>query len=174
MSACTCQGQAGTGASVSWANAEGNVSFNLADSITSTTTPIAIPTTTGTNFSWIKNLVISVTVTGTTNLTNRTIKMSTTTATGLAMWYKAVAVASYAQAASGNRPAASGSNGATPAGYTSMTTSAVQYDNTSVASSGSGPNGSMAVCVIGVDNTFVGGAGSATALPSILMSYDEA
>jgi hypothetical protein len=174
MSACTCQGQAGTGASVTWANAEGGVSFNLSDNITNVTTPIAIPTATGTNFSWIKNLVISVTVTGTTSLTNRTVKMSTTTATGLALWYKAVAVASYAQAATGNRPAASGSNGATPAGYTAMTTSAVQYDNTSVASSGSGPNGSMFVCVASVDFTFVGGAGSATALPSILASYDEA
>ena len=174
MGAATAQGQAGTGGSVSWANAEGGVTFNLADSITSTTTPIAIPTATGTNFSWLKNLVIAVTVTGTTSFTNRTIKMSTTTSTGLAMWYKAVAVASYAQAASGNRPTASGSNGATPAGYTSMTTSAVQYDNTSVASSGSGPNGSMAVCVIGVDNLYVGGAGTAIALPSIVLSYDEA
>lgn len=174
MSACTCQGQLGTGASVTWANAETGVSFNLADSGTSTTTPIAIPTATGTNFSWIKNLVISVTVTGTTSLTNRTVKMSTTTATGLALWYKAVAVASYAQAATGNRPAASGSNGATPAGYTAMTTSAVQYDNTSVASSSTGPNGSMFVVVASVDFTFVGGAGSATALPSILASYDEA
>lgn len=173
MGAATCQGQAGTGASVSWANAEGGVTFNLADSITSTT-PIAIPTATGTNFSWIKNLVIAVTVTGTTTLSNRTVKMSGSPSTGLAMFWKAVAVASYAQAASGNRPTASGSNGATPAGYTAMTTGAVQYDGSSVASSSSGPNGSMCVCVIGVDNTYVGGAGSAISLPSIILSYDEA
>jgi len=158
---------------VSWANAETGIVFNLVDTQTGTT-PVAIPTATGTVFSWIKNLVIAVTVTGTTAITNRTIKMSTTTATGLALWYKAVAVASYVQAASGNRPSSSGSNGATPAGYTSMTTSAVQYDNTSVATSGSGPNGSMAVCVLGVDNLYVGGAGSAIALPSIVLSYDEA
>ena len=173
MGAATCQAQAGTGASVSWANAEGGVTFNLADNITSTT-PISIPTATGTVFSWIKNLVLSVTVTGTTSITNRTIKMSTSTSTGLALWYKAVAVASYAQAASGNRPTSSGSNGATPSGYTSMTTSAVQYDNTSVATSGSGPNGSMAVCVLGVDFSYVGGPGSAISLPSIVIGYDEA
>ncbi len=173
MGAATCQGQAGTGGSVSWANAEGGVTFNLADNITSTT-PIAIPTATGTNFSWIKNLVIAVTVTGTTALTNRTIKMGSSPSTGLALFWKDVAVASYAQAASGNRPTASGSNGATPAGYTAMTTSAVQYDNTSHVSSASGPNGDMAVCVIGVDNTYVGGAGSAIALPNIVLSYDEA
>jgi hypothetical protein len=173
MGAATCQAQIGTGGTVSWANVETGCTFNLADSATSTT-PIAIPTSTGTNFSWIKNLVIAVTVTGTTTLSNRTVKMSGSPSTGLAMFWKAVAVASYAQAASGNRPTASGSNGATPAGYTAMTTSAVQYDGSSVASSSSGPNGSMAVCVIGVDNTYVGGAGSAISLPSIILSYDEA
>lgn len=174
MSAATCQGQIGTGGTVSWANAEGGIVFNLADSATDTTTPIAIPTSTGTNFSWIKNLVLDVTATGTTAITNRTIKMSTSPATGLALFYQAVAVASYAQAASGNRPTASGSNGATPASYTAMTTSAVTYDAASVATSSTGPNGKMAVCVLGVDNTFVGGPGSATALPSIVLGYDEA
>ncbi len=173
MSAATCQAQAGTGSSVSWANAEGGVTFNLADSITSTT-PVAIPTATGTNFSWIKNLVIAVTVTGTTAMTNRTIKMGSSPSTGLALFWKDVAVASYVQAASGNRPSSSGSNGATPAGYTAMTTSAVQFDNTSHVTSASGPNGDMAVVVLGVDFLYTGGAGSAIALPSIVLSYDEA
>lgn len=174
MGAATCQGQAGTGSSVSWANAEGGVTFNLADNITNTSTPIAVPTATGTNFSWIKNLVIAVTVTGTTSITNRTIKMGSSPTTGLALFWKDVAQASYAQAASGNRPASSGSNGATPSGYTAMTTSAVQYDNTSHATSSTGPNGDMAVCVMGVDNTYTGGAGTAIALPNIVLSYDEA
>jgi len=173
VSAATCQAQAGTGSSVSWANAEGGVTFNLADSITSTT-PVAIPTATGTNFSWIKNLVIAVTVTGTTAMTNRTIKMGSSPSTGLALFWKDVAVASYVQAASGNRPSSSGSNGATPAGYTAMTTSAVQFDNTSHVTSASGPNGDMAVVVLGVDFLYTGGAGSAIALPSIVLSYDEA
>jgi hypothetical protein len=173
MGAATCQGQAGTGSSVSWANAEGGVTFNLADSITSTT-PIAIPTATGTNFSWIKNLAIAVTVTGTTAMTNRTIKTSGSLSTGLQLFWKAVAVASYAQAASGNRPSSSGSNGATPASYTLMTTTATQYDNTSVATSSTGPSGSMAVCVLGVDNSYVGGAGNAISLGNIIVAYDEA
>lgn len=173
MSAATVQAQIGTGASVSWANAETGEKFNLEDTLAGTT-PIAIPTATGTNFSWPKSLVLAVTVAGTTNITNRTVKMSGSPSTGLALFWKAVAVASYAQAASGNRPTASGSNGATPAGYTAMTTSAVQYDNTSVATSGTGPNGSMAVCVLGVDFTFIGGAGSAIAVPSTILSYDEA
>ena len=173
MGAATVLAEAGTGASVSWATAEGGVTWNLADSITATT-PVAIPTTTGTNFSWIKNLVLYVTVAGTTAFTNRTVKESSSLSTGLAFFFKDVAVASYAQSASGNRPAASGSNGATPAGYTTMTTSAQQWDNTSHASSSTGPNGDMCVIVAGVDNTYVGGAGSAISLNNVILSYDEA
>ena len=158
---------------MSWANAETGATFNLADSLTATT-PVVIPIATGTVFSWIKNFAIAVTVTGTTAITNRTIKMSTATTTGLALWYKDVAQASYAQAASGNRPASTGSNGSTPAGYTLMTTSAVQFDNTSHVTSASGPNGDMAVCLCSVDFTYVSGPGSAIALPSIILGYDEA
>ncbi len=171
--AATTQAQIGTGSSVSWANVEGGCKFNLADSATSTT-PIAIPTSTGTVFSWIKNLVLSVTGTSTTTINNRNIYMSGSPSTGLKLHWKDVAVGSYAQSASGNRPTSSGSNGATPSGYTVMTTSPAQYDNTSVATSGSGPNGDMAVCVLGVDNLFTGGGGSATSLPSIIIQYDEA
>jgi hypothetical protein len=173
MGAATCQAQIGTGGSVSWANAEGGIKMNRADSASSTT-PVPIPTATGTNFSWIKNLVLAVTGTGTTTINNRRVSMSGATSTGLQLFWKDVAVASYVQAASGNQPTASGSNGATPAGYTLMATSTAQYDNTSVATSGSGPNGDMAVCVLGVDNSYAGGAGSAVALPSIILTFDEA
>lgn len=173
MGAATAQGQLGTGSSVSWANAEGGIVFNLNDTIGGTT-PIAIPTATGENYSWIKNLVIAVTVAGTTTFSNRTVKMSTTATTGLYLYWKAVAVASYAQAASGNRPASVGTNNTTPAGYTLMTTTATQYDNASVSSGSTGPNGSMCVVVMGCDNLYVSGAGSAVSLPSIVLSYDEA
>ena len=173
MGVATCQGDIGTGASVAWATAETGATMNLADSLTSTT-PISIPTSTGTNFSWIKNFVLYVTATGTTTISNRNIYMSTSPATGLQLFWKAVAVASYVQAATGNRPAASGSNGATPADYTLMTTSPVQYDNTGVSSGSTGPNGSMAVCVMGVDNSYVGLPGSAIVLPSFKIQYDEA
>lgn len=172
MGACTAQAQIATGASPSYANAETGIVFNLADSQTSTT-PIAIPTTTGTNFSWIKNLVIAVTVAGTTTLSNRTVKMGSSPTTGLGLFWKAVAVASYAQASSSNRPSSSGSNGATPSGYTAMTTTATQYDGSSVSSGSTGPNGSLCVCVMSVDNTYSSGAGSAISLPSIILQYDE-
>lgn len=173
MAAATCQARIGTGSSVSWASAEGGIKWNREDTATGVT-PTPIPAAAGTNFSWIKNLVLAVTVVGTTAITNRRISMGSAPATGLQLFWKALAVASYAQAASGNMPAASGSNGATPAGYTLMTTSPVQYDNTSVATSSTGPNGSMAVCVLGVDNSYTGGPGSASATPTLTINYDEA
>lgn len=174
MGAATVQAQIGTGSSVSWANAEGGLTWNLADSLTDTTTPISVPTATGTVFSWIKNLALAVTSTGTTHMTNRTIKQSASASTGLALFWKDVAQGSYAQAASGNRPSSSGSNGATPSGYTAMTTSAQQWDNTSVSTGSTGPCGDMVVCVLGVDNTYTGGPGTAISVPSLLLSYDEA
>jgi hypothetical protein len=182
MAAATCQAQIGTGGSVSWATAEGGVKFNT-DATATGTTPIAIPTATATNFSWVKYLVLAVTGAGTTNITNRCVSMSGATATGLKLWYQALAVASYSVPAATNQPSTiAGANGGTPVArgggaagtYLAMTTSPVQYDNTSVATSGTGPNGSMIVCVLGVDNLFVGGPGNATALPSIILQYDEA
>ena len=173
MAAAVCQGQLGTGATVSWANAETGITFNLADSATSTT-PVGIPTATGENYSWIKNLVLAVTTTGTTTISNRRVSMSGSATTGLYLYWQAVAVASYAQAASGNRPASVGTNNTTPSGYTAATTSTAVYDSSSVASSSTGPNGKMCVMVAGVDNTYTGGAGSATALPNIVLTYDEA
>jgi hypothetical protein len=173
MGAATVQAQLGTGGAISLANAEGGIKWNRADSGSDTTTPIPVPTATGTNYSWIKNLVLAVTVAGTTTMSNRRIQMATSPATGLTYDFKSVAVASYAQAASGNQPAASGSNGATPATYTAMTTSALVYDASSVATSGTGANGTLCVCVIGLDFTYAGGPGTNNASPSLTFTYDE-
>src|SRR5258708_2177838 len=140
MGVATTQAQIAVGASPTWANAETGAKFSREDSLAGTT-PVPIPTATGTNFSWIKNLVLAVTVAGTTTISNRRINMNGATPTGIQLFWKALAVASYAQAAIGNKPTDSGSNGATPAGYTLMTTSTAVYDATGVLSSGTGPNG---------------------------------
>lgn len=174
MGAATMQLQIGTGSSVAWANAETGFKWNLSDLQTDTTTPIAIPTATGENYSYTKSLVLAVTATGTTNISNRRVSMSGSASTGLYLYWKAVAVASYAQATSGTRPASSGSNNSTPTGYTLMTTSTAVYDSSSVSSGSTGPNGSMAVCVFGVDNSYTGGAGNSVSTPSVILTYDEA
>jgi hypothetical protein len=165
-----------TGASYAGVTAEGGIKMNREDTLTGTT-PIPIPTATGTNYSWIKNLALDVTTTGTTNISNRRIYFGSAPSTGLLGFYKSVATGSYAQSASGNLPAASGSNGATPAGYTALATSlggSTAYDASSVATSTLGVNGTLAVVVAGVDFTFAGGPGSATALPTLNLTYDEA
>lgn len=174
MGAAVVQAQAGTGASVTWANAEGGIKWNRADSISDTATPVPIPTATGTNYSWIKNLILAVTTIGTTNMTNFRVQMASSPATGLTFDFKNVAQASYAQAASGNMPAAAGTNGAVPSGYTAMTTSPQQYYNTSTSTGTTGPKGDMCVCVIGLDATYAGGPGTNNAAPSLTFTYDEA
>jgi hypothetical protein len=173
VGSATTQAQLGTGSSVSWANVETGGCWSREDSLAGTT-PTPIPTSTGTDFSWIKNFVLAVTVTGTTNISNRRINMSGATPTGVQLFWQAVAVASYVQASSGSKPTDSGSNGATPAGYTLTTTSTAVYDSTSGATSSTGPNGKMCVQVLGVDNTYTGGASTSTAMPSLVFSYDEA
>lgn len=176
--AATCQIQLVTGATTppvypgQYANAETGAKFNREDTLTGTT-PVPIPTTTGTNYSWIKNFALVVTGTSTTNISNRRIAEASSAPTGINLFFKNVAVASYAQAAAGTMPAASGSNGATPAGYTLMTTSNQVWDATSVATSSTGPNGALVVTVLGVDNTYTGGAGSAISLPTLNFVYDE-
>ena len=154
-------------------SAEGGIAYSL-DDAKSGTTAIAIPSTTGTNFSWYKYLGLDVTVTGTTNLTNRTVDSSGSLTTGLFLFWQAIASGSYVQPSGANKPADSGSNGHTPAGYTLMTTSPAQYDNASVATSGSGLNGKLIQTAFGVDNTYTGGAGSAISTLNLLVSYDEA
>ena len=174
MGAATVQAQIGTGSSVSYANAEGGATWNREDSLSGNTTPSPIPLAAGTDYSYIKSFVLAVTVTGTTAMTNRTIKYSGGV-TGLTISFKDVAQASYAQAASGNKPADNvGTNGATPSTYTAMTTSAQQWDNTSHATSGSGANGDLVVCVLGIDFTYAGGPGNANSAPTLTLSYDEA
>jgi hypothetical protein len=173
VSTATTQAQLGTGASVSWASAEGGGKWSREDSLAGTA-PVPIPTTTGTNYSWIKSFVLAVTVAGTTTISNRRVNIASGTATGILCFYKAVAVASYVQASSGSKPADSGSNGSTPAGYTILSTSTAVFDATGVSSGSTGPNGGMCVAILGCDFTYTGGASTATAMPSLIYSYDEA
>lgn len=152
--------------------AETGIKFNREDTQTGTTGTIPIPTATGTNYSWYKQLALAVTATSTTSMSNRRVALASNPATGLLIHFKGAAT--YVQASSGNMPAASGSNGAVPATYTQVTTSNQVWDNTSVSTGSTGQNGNFVLLVLGVDNTYAGGAGSAISLPNILLTYDEA
>lgn len=158
-------------------NAEAGFTFGLADSLDSHTSPVTIPSGapsgTGTAFAWQKNFALEITATAATAITNRQVKMASSPATGLFLAWKDNPT--YTQPASGNKPTDSGSNGANPpTGYTAMTTSFAQYDNTSHSAGSTGRNGDFCTVVAAVDGTYAGGAGSATALPNLVISYDEA
>lgn len=151
--------------------AEGGIKWNREDTI-SGTTPVPVPTATGTNYSWLKNLALEVTTAASpvTSITNRRIAIASALATGLTEHWKAAA---YVQAASGNMPAASGSNDATPATYTLASTTSALYDNAAVSGGTTGRNGSPIQVVVGVSFLFTGGGGSAIAMPNLQLSYDE-
>lgn len=136
--------------------------------------PIPVPTSAGVNYSWIKNTYLDVTVVspGAASITNRTVKQDTAAATGLRFFFKTAA--SYTQADNSNRPAdTSGSNTAVPAGYTLLTTSAQQYDNTSVSSTVLGRNGLYLLFVIAIDGSYSGSTSTNASLPGTTVTYDE-
>lgn len=148
------------------------IKFNREDSQAGST-PIPIPTATGTNFSAVKQLGLHVTTAGGgTAISNRRIHYASGPATGLGLHF--LGSATYLdQTGTPSIPTASGSNGAVPAGYTAMTGSAQVYDSASVTAN-TGRNGNFVRVVLGVDNTYTGGANPAAAVPNLVLTYDEA
>jgi hypothetical protein len=172
MAAAVVQLQVATGAGPTLGSGEGGFKYNREDTI-SGTTPIPIPTATGSNYSWLKWLALAVTTSGTTSMSNRRIQLSATETSGLGIFF--LGNATYAQATSANMPAASGSNGpATPATFTRATTATQVYDSASVSTGSTGKNGNYCETSLGVDFTYAGGAGNAIALPDVRLIYDEA
>lgn len=171
--AATVRASIATGAGPTLASAEGGIKWNLADSATDTTTPIQIPTATGSTYSWVKNLLLEVTATGTTALSNRKIRRTAAPPTGMEVFFKDGG-ATYAQAAVGNKPADAGTNGpATPATYTAMTAVFQAWDAASVSAGTLGRNGNFVIVALGVDATYAGGAGTAQTAPTLELQYDE-
>jgi hypothetical protein len=153
------------------ASAEGGAVLNRANSLTGTT-PIPIPTSTGTHFSWPKFLGLEVTSDGSTSLSNLGVKQASSPTTGLALFWKATSTYTTPAAVADTD---SGSAGATPSGYTAMTGTNATYDATGAASStGTAVCGKYLVLALGVSSTYAGGAGSATALPNLTIHYEEA
>lgn len=162
--------------------AETGITYSLSDAKqpASGTSPVQIPTSTGTNYSWIMLLALEVTATAATAITNRTAKLATAITSGLAIFW--ADQATYRRPVSGNKPSDSGSAGPatpTPAGsgapgsYAALTTSPQQWDNTSVSAGSTGRNGDFIETVGAVDSSYAGGGGQA-ALPDLTVTYDEA
>ena len=157
-----------TGATPTAASAEGGIKFNREDSA-SGTTAIPIPTSTGTKHSFHKNLGLEVTSDDNTAISNKRIHYDGSLPAGVKLWW--MASGSYVQAALADSDAGTDDTG--PSGYTAMTSSPVQYD-AGPDDSNVGLNGDYVRVALSVDSTYNGGAGSAIALPDIILTYDEA
>ena len=162
------------------ANAETGIVFNREDTETGTT-PIPVPVPPGVNYSWLKALALAVTTTSTTTISNRTVRTSTALPTGVGLHWKTDTQANWGttfnQTGGSKAPAdTSGANTATtaPAGYTAVTTTPVQYDNTSQSSASTGIDSEMLLgLVIATDATNSLGPGT-DSLGNLILGYDEA
>ena len=178
--AATMQAQIATGSGPTLANVEGGLTFNRVDTATGTT-PIPIPTVTGNKYSYLKYLCLAVTATASTSVSNRRISWASAPSTGLqGLWFNQ---STYTQntgtqgTSAGQYPAddtaANGTIPGTPA-WAAIGTSTSQWDNTSISTGSTGRNGNYCQTALQVSNAFTGGAGSATALPNLILTYDEA
>jgi hypothetical protein len=169
--AATVQAHYASGAGPSLATAEGGAKYNREESLAGTTTPIPKPNATGTAFSWPKVYRLNVTAADATNLSNLRHHIASAPAAGLKLWFKDDAT-TYTQVAAA-ADSDSGTNDSTPSGYTTAPTSATQYDAGPHSANSTGGKGDYIRYALGVSNLYLGGAGSAIALPNLIFTYDE-
>jgi hypothetical protein len=144
------------------------------------TTPTTVPTTTGSNYSWVQQVALEVTgaASPSTTLSNATVKLSGTPTAGTLVFYKANSSFVNQTGGSGG-PADVGTESSgsptTPATYAIVTTSAVQYDAMGSAGNGgtTGRKSIFADLLFGMCSAYSGAPGSLT-LPNGILSYDEA
>jgi hypothetical protein len=173
MPAAVVQAKINTGTGPTVSNAEAGIGFGLADAVDAGSSPVTKPTSPGTNYSYYKTLHLGVDTAGTTTISDRKIRMASTPATGLYLFFKDGGT-TYTQATSSNKPPDdSGTNGAVPSGYTAMSTSFQTWDATAVSSGTTGRNGNYVIVVFGVGNNYTGSPGPAVSLPNIELQYLE-
>lgn len=172
MMAATVRMSYASGAGPTLATAETGIKYNQEETLAGTSAPIPRPTATGTEFSWPKVFRLEVTASDSTTGSNFRVSYSgSAPATGLALWWKDDG-ASYTQV-SAEADSPTGSNGSTPTGYNDLTSSTEVYDATGASFGTTGGKGDYFRVALGVSNNYSGGAGSAIALPSLVLTYDE-
>lgn len=153
-------------------NAYDGFTFGRNDFIISSL-PIPRPEATGTNYSWYKTLFLYVLSNGgSTNISNRKIRLMTAAPTGIYFYYKNGG-STYVQASNTISADVLTSNGSLPSGWSLLSTSFQTWDAASVAAQNTSQNGNYVLIAIGVGNNYIGGAGSAITLPDIAIQYDE-
>lgn len=170
-----------SGAGPALANGESGVvlSRTEAQAPASGVAPVPIPNSPGTNYSWPMVIVLEVTATSTTTISNRQIYGNGAGAANTRLWWGALAA--YRQAAVGLKPPDVGTQPLTtptptgagaPASYAQVTTTPTLYDNTGVSTGSTGANGAFVELVAGVDSNYTGGSGRPS-LGTLSISYDE-
>ncbi len=162
-----------SGAGPALSNAETGAKYNREESLAGATTPITVPLSTGTAFSYPKVFRLEVTtIDAATSISNFRHRISAATGTGLRLWFRDDA-AVYTQVTA-VAAADAGTNDSTPAGYTAAPTTDTVYDAASYSAGTTGGKGDFIRYALGVSNLYAGGAGSAVALPSLILTFDEA
>lgn len=171
--AATVRASYASGAGPTLANAETGWKYNREETLAGTSAPIPKPNATGTAFSYPKPVRLEVTATDATSISNLRHRIASAPSAGLKLWFRDDG-ATYQR---GNALAAA-DNGttddATPSGYTAAPTSDTVYDSGSYSASSTGGKGDYLSYALGVSNLYTGGAGSAIALPNLILTYDEA
>lgn len=155
-----------------------SVKFNREDTQSGTTGRIPTPTSTGTNFSWVKTLQMEITTTNGLTMTNIMVgKVANETTTGTKLWLvTSHAVGSYTQAAaaptstSDNNVTAPTLNGATAAAMSLISAPPSAY--AAGGFSATGRVGNLVEVALGVDSTNTT-AGTTVAVPTLRWSWTE-
>lgn len=161
--------------------------FNKSDDLTTTTTPVTVPTSAATNYSFVKYLGVYVTTSAATTLSNLSIALGGALTTGFGLFSSAIASGSYVQAgtstaamtdnattdvtASGTTPTIVGVSG------TRLSTTPFVYDATGGSANVTNQLvGKLCATVFGVSNAYTGGGGSVNtaATNTLIVAYDEA
>lgn len=172
--AATVQAQVNTGSGPTTSNAENGIGFGLADAVDAGSSPLTTPNAPGTAYSFYKTLHLQVTGGGgSTSLSDRKIRFASDPATGLYGFFTDGGN-TYTQATGDNKPADNTTtDGATPSGYTALSTTFQTWHAASVAATNDQRNGNYVLVVVGVSSNYAGGAGSAIALPNLELQYTE-
>lgn len=150
--------------------------WNRVDSLTGTTV-IPTPTSTGTNFSYVKTFQVEITATGSLSMTNIKVEKVTSEATtGTKLWhYTGHAVGSYTQAT--GSPTSTGDNNSTAptingASGSAMPALGAGSTYSAGAFSSTGRVGNLVEVTLGVDATNTT-AGSSVSTPSLRWTWTE-
>ena len=161
----------------------GTVSFSRLDAYNDTSAPITIPGAGARKFSYLRYGSLYVNSGGgSTTLSNLKASFASSPSAGLTGHFFTGGQATYTQnngtqgVAAGNYPADDAvTTGTAPTNYTALTTTPQVFDATGGAATNAAKSGKYLQLVMAVDGTnFTGGGGLTTALPNVVITYDEA